>query len=261
VTEAARWDKAIGPLLSAPDEALWRAHSDAVNAGLFTRWLPEKGCGRLLKTDLYDEAMGEGLYPLLASRARCVVGIDLSASAVAAAHARYPGLLALAGDVRRLPFASESFDVVVSNSTLDHFDTHGEIGEALRQLHRVLVPGGLLLLTLDNFANPAVALRNALPFRWLHRLGLVPYPVGATLGPRGLKALLRDSAFEAGETTALLHCPRALAVPLARRVQRRGDPGRKARLLQHLRRWERLSRWPTRFLTAYFVGVRATKPA
>ena len=34
-----------------------------------------------------------------------------------------------------------SFDVVVSNSTLDHFATRGEILVALAELHRVLRPG------------------------------------------------------------------------------------------------------------------------
>jgi SAM-dependent methyltransferase len=259
VSDAARWNEAIEPLLRAPEEALWRVHSDAVNAKLFGRWLPERPCHRLLKTDLYDEAMGDGLYPMLAGRAEVVTGIDVSAATVAAATGRYPQLLAVQADVRRLPFASASFDVIVSNSTLDHFATRGDVERALRELHRILATGGALLLTLDNLANPAVALRNALPFSWLRRLRLVPYPVGATFGPRGLKALLCRVGFETADIAALLHCPRVFAIPLSRLLQRRSDARRQSRFLRHLSGWEKLSRWPSRFLTAYFVGVCARK--
>jgi SAM-dependent methyltransferase/ribosomal protein S18 acetylase RimI-like enzyme len=252
-----RWDAALQPLLGAPTGALWRLHSDAVNATLFARWLPTEACADLLKTDLFDEAMGSGLYPLLSERARRVAALDLAPSVLAAATMRHPALLAVAADVRRLPFASDAFDFVVSNSTLDHFDTRDEILASLRGFHRVLRPGGHLLLTMDNLANPAVALRNALPYRLLHRLKLVAYPIGATGGPGRLRRMLNDAGFDVLETVALLHCPRALSVALARRCERRGTPEATARFLRTALRWERLARWPTRYLTGYFVGIHA----
>ncbi|HEX8013147.1 MAG TPA: class I SAM-dependent methyltransferase [Casimicrobiaceae bacterium] len=258
-TERHRWERAIAPLLQAPADALWRAHSDAVNAGLLARWLPAETALRALKTDLFDEAMGDGLYPLLEARARHVAALDLAPSALAAAVSRYPKLLATSADVRRLPFASATFDIVVSNSTLDHFESHDEIIAALRELHRVLRRHGHLLLTMDNLANPVIAIRNALPFRLLHRMGLVPYTVGVTWGPRRMRRMLAQLGFEVLETEALLHCPRVLAVPLARRIQRRADAGSQARFLRRLRRWECLAALPTRFLTGYFIGVSARK--
>lgn len=257
--EPRRWESALEPLLGSRSGGLWRLHSDAVNATLLARWLPPQACANLLKTDLFDEAMGDGLYPLLSARAARVAALDVAPSVLAAATARYPGLLAVAADVRRLPFASDSFDVVVSNSTLDHFDTHDQILESLRGLQRVLRPSGLLLLTMDNLANPAVALRNALPFRLLQRLNLVPYPIGATVGPVRLRRMLRDAGFEVLETVALLHCPRAAAVALARRVEHRATREAQARFLRAASRWEHLANWPTRYLTGYFVGIHARK--
>ena len=255
-----RWDDALEPLLGESAGALWRLHSDAVNASLFARWLPSEPCANLLKTDLFDEAMGGGLYPVLSAHARRVAAIDVAPAVLAAATRRYPALLAAAADVRRLPFASGSFDVVVSNSTLDHFDTRGEIQESLRGFHRILRPGGRLLLTMDNLANPAVALRNALPYALLRRLKLVAYPIGATAGPGRLRRMLNDAGFDVRETVALLHCPRALSVALARRCERRGTSEANARFLRTAGRWERLARWPTRYLTGYFVGIDARKP-
>src|SRR5439155_7848743 len=55
--------------------------------------------------------------------------------------------------------------------------------------------GGALVVTLDNGANPVVALRNRLPLGALRRLSLVPYAVGATCGPRRFPRLLVETDF------------------------------------------------------------------
>jgi SAM-dependent methyltransferase len=242
---ASYWD---GVVAAWPQEsrarALLRAYSDAVNRKLLERWLPAEPVGLLLKTDLFDEAVGAGLYPLLSRRARAVAAVDASPAMVAAAHVRYPDVDARTGDVRALEFADGSFDAVVSNSTLDHFESRDELAAAVRELARVLVPGGLLVLTLDNPVNPLVALRNALPFGPMNRIGLVPYRVGATCGPRRLRALLEASGFEVERTTALMHVPRVLA---------------RLAPLRLLLAAEALSRLPTRYLTGQFVAVRAVR--
>jgi SAM-dependent methyltransferase len=240
---------------------LWRAHSDALNVALFSRWLRGDGVERLLKTDLFDEMACAGLRPLLEERARLVVGIDLSGEVVCGARVRYPDQAGAVADVRCLPFADASFDAIVSNSTLDHFAETDHITVALAELFRALREGGRLLLTLDNGVNPAVALRNALPFGVTSRLGLVPYRMGKTYGPAGLRRALCATGFEVEEVVSILHCPRAPAVVLAGLVERHGDRRAKAALLKTLTAFELLAEWPTRFLTGYFVAIRAQKPA
>ena len=254
------WDDAVRPLVDAAAGRLWRAHSDALNAALLDRWIARTSAARALKTDLFDEAMGVGLVPAMAERARDVVAIDIAPSVMAAAAQRYPSLGIVAADVRHLPFADAAFDLVVSNSTLDHFRTRAEIAASLSGLARVLAPGGRLVLTMDNQRHPAVALRNALPAEWLRRVGLVSYPLGVTVGPRGLARLLRHAGFEILDTVALLHCPRALAVRRARAIERRKGAVAHRRFLDRLGRWEWLAGWPTRFLTGHYVGMLARKP-
>jgi len=149
--------------------------------------------------------------------------------------------------------------VIVPNSTLDHFESLYEVIVSLRELHRVLAAGGQLLLTLDNLANPAIALRNALPSWLLSRLSIVPYYVGATCGPGRLRRILRQVGFEVLEVTAVTHHSSVLAVSLACMLQRHATPETQRRFLAFLMALECLSRWPTRCLTGHCVAVKAKK--
>jgi len=77
-------------------------------------------------------------------------------------------------DVRQLDFGDNSIELIISNSTLDHFQQAEDIDRSLAELARVLVPGGLLLVTMDNPLNPVIALRNRLPKSLLGRTALAP---------------------------------------------------------------------------------------
>ena len=244
--------------MTRPDR-LWRQHSDSINQSLLFRWLPAQSVGRLLKTDMFDELVGEGLTPFLQARAHSVIGMDLS---FGNAHLSCRGQTTVCGacaDVRDLPFGNESFEVVVSNSTLDHFQTLDEIIVSLRELHRVLRKGGQLILTLDNSANPIIAARNVLPFKLLNRLGILPYYVGATCGPWRLQQLLREVGFDVRDVTAVLHCPRILAVLAAKILCSYANSSVQQRFLRWIQVFENMSRWPTRYLTGHFIAVRAER--
>src|SRR5262249_41070629 len=149
-----------------------------------------------------------------------IIGMDISTITAQAAVMPHHGMSAVGADIRCLPFADEAFDVIISNSTLDHFESSAELTASLYELHRVLKTQRLLVITLDNRVNPVIAFRNAVPFSLLKRLGIVPYFVGATCGPRGLRRLLQQTGFQISDTTAILHCPRIMAVCAARLLQR-----------------------------------------
>ena len=143
------------------------------------------------------------------------IGVDVS-GAVAAQARRLVMSPVTVADVRSVPFRSASFDGVLSTSTLDHFDHRADITRSLRELRRVLVPGGRLILTLDNPRNPLVRLRNALPPRLAERTGLVPFAVGETLAEPDGRRALAASGFMVDETQHLLHAPHVVGTRLAR---------------------------------------------
>jgi SAM-dependent methyltransferase len=240
-------------------QRLWRAHSDEVNKDLIARWWPLEQTEALLKTDLFDEAVSEGLSPLLTSLAKRVFYMDSALEVHEMAKHRYSRLQTIGADVRQLPFPNDMFDGIVSNSTLDHFESLDEILTSLRELFRVLRPGGQLILTLDNPSNPIILLRNWLPFRLLKRLKIVPYYVGITLRANRLQYLLKETGFEVLEVDTIMHCPRILAVTIALWVEKHTSLRTQRSFSRLLTAFEKLSHLPTRFLTGYFVAVKVTK--
>jgi SAM-dependent methyltransferase len=240
---------------------LWRAHSDQVNAALLEQWLPAGKLDRVLKTDSFDEAFSDGLYPLLARRARSVTSMDVSTIILRAAQANHGSLNTTGADTCRLPFADRTFDAIISNSTLDHLSSHDEITISLRELARVLRPDGVLILTLDNPDNPAIALRNAIPPVLLKRLGVVPYYVGATCNARQLRGLLQQVGLYVLDVRFIMHHPSVLAVTMTRLLERYTTAETQNRFLRFMMSLEQLANWPTRPLSGHFVAVRAIKRA
>lgn len=253
------WEDLGARWAEAPPQRLWRIHSDRIASELALRWIPP-GSGRVLKTDLFDESVGDGCYAALAERGSSVAGIDVAQSVVAAAAKRHPRLSARRADVRELPFEDGAFDVVFSLSTLDHFTSVGEIELSLGEIRRVLPSGGRLILTLDNLLNPFVALRQALPDRLLRDLGLVPYFCGVTVGPGRLRRMIEEAGFSVRERAFTTHCPRAVAVSVSKLIEWRfgGVEGRAARrLLSVLAGCEVLRRLPTAPITGHFSAFCA----
>lgn len=136
------WDK------SAPSYDKQIAFFEKVQFGGGREWLGERAHGRVLEV-----AIGTGrnlpFYPADVS----LTGVDLSPAMLAIARQRAAGLGRdvdlQEGDAERLPFDSASFDTVVCALSLC---TIPDPATAIRQMRRVLVPGGRLLL-LDHIGS------------------------------------------------------------------------------------------------------------
>jgi SAM-dependent methyltransferase len=180
----------------------------------------------------------------------------VSPDVVAAAGGRHRALEGAVADVRALPFDHDSFDAVVSNSTLDHLEGREEVAMALGEIRRVIRPGGRFVVTIDNPYHPLVAVRNALPAALARAIRPTPYPSAWTCGPDTLGDLLRQAGFEVSETTAVLHFPRLFAAAAGALD---ASLARRRRVVGVLRSAERLERWPTRFLTGHFIAALAVR--
>lgn len=210
----------------------------------------------LLKTDLFEEANGEDeLLFSMPFAAELKLGIDIDETTVRRASLSRPGTCNrfVTADVRHLPFEDSSVDIVLSNSTLDHFDNAGDLEVSIRELARVLKQGGLLLITLDNPRNPLYLLFRA----GARRYGLT-FRLGHTADQRKLARLFESAGLEMLSTDLLLHNPRFLSTLLflALRRLRLGDRVIGALLSA----FSFLGKLPTRGYTAVFVAACGQKP-
>ena len=108
------------------------------------------------------------------------VGVDLAPEAVS--FCRQRGLTNVQqADICALPFANASFDVVICSSVLYH-QWVKDPAVAVRELHRVLRPGGLLLL-------------NVPALRFLHSAHDEAVMTAHRFKKSEIRQLLRDSGF------------------------------------------------------------------
>jgi ubiquinone/menaquinone biosynthesis C-methylase UbiE len=136
----------------------------------------EVGCGT-----------GEMLCALI-KRDFTVVGVDLALGMIEASQARVaercPGksVNLLIGDVENLGFRDGTFDLIIAAGVIEYL---GSDEQALRNFHRILKPGGVVILSVRNKVNLARLLVTArdllgsIPLMgamikglsgWLHRL-------------------------------------------------------------------------------------------
>lgn len=254
------WDDVVKETLAEPAIEAWREYMRGVYTGLLARWLPSAAPGGLgLKTDLFEEAVSP--QHVLRELGAGSLGLDYSTAVVRAARARLgPGYRFVVGDLRQLPLRAGSVARILAGSSLDHFARHGDLDTGLAEIARTLAPGGVAVVTLDNPRNPLVWLRNHLPYAWLHRIGLVPYYVGHTYGPRQARERLEALGLRVTHVTAVAHVPRAPAIWLAAAAGRLARPERAAGLARAFARFESLESWPTRYWTGYYVALAARKP-
>jgi SAM-dependent methyltransferase len=111
--------------------------------------LIDKHLGKKKKLKILDAGCGTGLFAKKLKRFGNVYGIDASLDAVTFARKR--GLNIKKASISRLPFKSNYFDLVVSNDVICHKSIKND-QEVVKELTRVLKPGGVLLLKLPAFS-------------------------------------------------------------------------------------------------------------
>lgn len=127
-----------------------------------------------------------------------VEGVDVSTQAIARARAlELPNCSFQAYDGDRLPFDDARFDLVVMIEVLEHVMDKNAL---LREIHRVLRPGGRLYLTTPNPECLALRIESALwgALRFVARRR--PPLKDAFIPQRELAALLAHSGFDAPAT-------------------------------------------------------------
>ncbi|MFN2613241.1 MAG: methyltransferase domain-containing protein [Actinomycetota bacterium] len=109
-----------------------------------------------------DLACGDGYGSAVVAARGCeTVGLDLDGALLAQSAGKYRAARFVAASALRLPFAESTFDAVGALQVIEHLV---ETQELLREIARVLRPGGLLYVTTPNIAQlPATASKEFNP--------------------------------------------------------------------------------------------------
>jgi SAM-dependent methyltransferase len=206
----------------------------------------------ILKTDLFEEAYGKDSFlDALTERCSRVIGMDISPIVASEARNRVIGTFNLCNDVVKLALKGEVCDVVLSISTLDHLRADRVQG-AVDELHRVLKPGGCLVLTLDNGHNVLHRVSNRIT-KWIGgSYAERCYTIGE------IRHVLRERGFDVMQTAAIFHVP-----PGLNWAAKKAGNGTAIRRLVHfvIEKCRGLGALPTRFLTGRYIAVLAVRAA
>lgn len=149
---------------------------DAVMTAAYSRLL-----GPVDRLRVLDVGCGTGRGAVrLVNRGARAVGVDASVDMLAIASAKAGRSPFVAGYAQRLPFADESFDVVITLNFLHLFGLEVQ-HEMVAEMQRVLRPGGVLLIELDNALHGGLV---GLYKRWRGiEQGSLPGEIRYILGP------------------------------------------------------------------------------
>lgn len=157
----------------------------------------------LLKTDLWDEAKNTEILCWAADQGACPLGIDIAFPTVRLARAVFDGrpLLCATADVRSIPLRDNSIDLIYSMGTVEHFV---ETTLALREMYRVLRPGGTAIIGVPNKLDPF--LRPAL-VAVLNLFGRYPYGMEKSYTAGEFRRLLGSIGFHLVGHSGILFIP------------------------------------------------------
>ena len=182
-------------------------------------WL-DVGCGRQLVPKWLGG--GEQIEARLCATAKLIVGIDPDFAALGdnrSCHMR------LQTDSVTLPFADDSFDLVTANMVFEHVESPLQ---SLKEIRRVLKPGGRLLVLTPNWLDIVSLAARAIPNRW--HPGIVSrvetrnrsevYPTHFRFNrPSTVEAILRESGFAECRIELLEHPDAYAHVPVVARIE------------------------------------------
>ncbi len=104
--------------------------------------------GEWIKGDLLEVGCGEGRGILnVIPSVKSYWAIDKIASAIADLRQRFPTGNFVAGNLPPLPYPDASFDSIISFQVIEHIEDDGLF---LKEINRVLRPGGVALITTPN---------------------------------------------------------------------------------------------------------------
>ena len=181
----------------------WKAFrfSRTTEWALIRRHVPSAGA-------ILDAGCGFGEWvSFLSARGYRAEGLDYSETLVSRLRQTYSALRWEVGDIRRMPYPADSFDAVISWGVIEH-DEAGP-GAALAEFHRIVKPGGVIIVTVPVDSELQ---RRAADYLF-HRNGDAQVFFQYFMTEAELASHVTDAGFEVVEQSILPHADLWLVSP------------------------------------------------
>lgn len=160
---------------------------------------------RILKLDLWNEAVNTRLLQWMQSEGAEAFGFDVSHLTASRARGNFgprgSNAFLVQADIREIPFKHNSFDFVYSMGTIEHIN---EYRDALREVHRVMKVGGHAIIGVPHKWNPFF---RPLLVAALERFDKYPYSPEKSFSYGELRGVLESAGFRVRARTGILIFP------------------------------------------------------
>ncbi|HJQ38276.1 MAG TPA: class I SAM-dependent methyltransferase [Thermoanaerobaculia bacterium] len=255
--QSANWDRVAASMpdfSTAPSTAYYRNREIA----LIERAVGPLAGKKVLKLDLWNEAINTRILGWMSEEGADAVGLDLSHVVVRRARQNaareHFGIEILNADMRHMPFRDETFDVVYTMGTLEHI---AEYRHTMREIHRVMKRGGVAVIGVPNFWDPFL---RPLLVAVLEMLDRYPYAPEKSFTRAELKRDVEAAGLEVRAMTGILALPGVLRMlDLFLHVRKGLSPRWTEWFIKPFDRAEARFGWLDRI--GYLVTAIATKPS
>lgn len=170
---------------------------------LFEAFFPPLRGRSLFKTDLWDEAKNTEILRWAAQQGARPFGVDIAFEIAREARrvleSHRPGLVV--SDIRALPFRNDSFELIYSMGTIEHF---ADSDVAAQEIFRVLKPGGTAIVGVPNKLDPFL---RPLLVHVLNKLEMYVYGMEKSFTAAGLRRLLEATGLRVTAVSGILFIP------------------------------------------------------
>jgi SAM-dependent methyltransferase len=228
-----------------------------VEIALFERAFGDLRGKKVLKLDLWNEAINTRILQWVASRGAHAYGLDhspvVARRALLNSREEHSKIGVLRADIRALPFRDGEFDCLYTMGTIEHID---EYDMALHEVHRVLRPGGTAVVGVphkwDIYLRPLMV--------WiLERFGRYAYSPEKSFSARELRRDIESTGLRVLSRTGILAFPGPLRM-IDLFLFTRNLPGQALTrmLVEPFERLELRHEWARRL--GYLIAMIVRKP-
>lgn len=198
--------KQLGDFSEAPSTIYYK--ESEIN--LIKKYFGDITGSNFLKIDLWNEVNNTKILFWIAGKNAKVYGIDISDYLVKKTRKKFAkaGIKGkfISCDMRKLEFPNNKFDFVYTMGTVEHVYDYEA---AIREIFRVLKPGGKAIIGIPNKHDPFLR-----PFMvwFLELFNLYPYAPEQSFTRNELSNLLKGAGFKIQEHSGLLFMPGILRI-------------------------------------------------